>query len=236
MRHPVLSKEQFYTDAGIHWLGPQQGAPNWADPKCKALACLIHGRRAEHAFPDVQRGHGGDRLWVASAAAGLRLASSSRFVSFGAARLVRPGEEAILDHSKTFRVAARSSAILLARKQKPASEEGRNESTSLRDTASSNFPFQPLSHRRYRAVGSGLVDFMVRSGQRWWQMLPIGPAGEDNSPYKSPSAFGGNPLLVSPDRLVSKPESLAARISSFLPPGAKESWNYPAAARLKVRC
>jgi len=51
-------------------------------------------------------------------------------------------------------------------------------------------------------AAAAFVDFMVRSGQRWWQMLPIGPAGEDNSPYKSPSAFGGNPLLVSPDRLV----------------------------------
>ena len=46
------------------------------------------------------------------------------------------------------------------------------------------------------------VDFMVESGQRWWQMLPIGPAGGDNSPYRSPSAFCGNPLLMSPDRLL----------------------------------
>jgi len=35
-----------------------------------------------------------------------------------------------------------------------------------------------------------------------WQMLPIGPTGQENSPYQSMSAFGGNPLLVSPDRLV----------------------------------
>ena len=33
-------------------------------------------------------------------------------------------------------------------------------------------------------------------------MLPIGPTGDDHSPYRSPSAFAGNPLLVSPDRLV----------------------------------
>jgi 4-alpha-glucanotransferase len=46
------------------------------------------------------------------------------------------------------------------------------------------------------------VDFLVESGQRWWQMLPIGPTGQDNSPYQSMSAFGGNPLLVSFDRLV----------------------------------
>ena len=27
------------------------------------------------------------------------------------------------------------------------------------------------------------VDFMVRSGQSWWQVLPVGPAGAENSPY-----------------------------------------------------
>ena len=51
-------------------------------------------------------------------------------------------------------------------------------------------------------AATAFADFMVESGQRWWQMLPIGPTGEENSPYQSLSAFGGNPLLVSADRLV----------------------------------
>ena len=54
-------------------------------------------------------------------------------------------------------------------------------------------------------LGPGAIafaDFLSESGQRWWQMLPIGPTGQENSPYQSMSAFGGNPLLVSPDRLV----------------------------------
>lgn len=45
---------------------------------------------------------------------------------------------------------------------------------------------------------TAFADFMAESGQRWWQMLPLGPTGGENSPYQSPSAFGGNPLLVSP--------------------------------------
>lgn len=45
------------------------------------------------------------------------------------------------------------------------------------------------------------VDFLSESGQGWWQMLPVGPAGGGNSPYQSISAFAGDPLLVSPDRL-----------------------------------
>src|SRR5690348_13774223 len=39
-------------------------------------------------------------------------------------------------------------------------------------------------------------------GQRFWQMLPVGPVGYGNSPYSALSAFAGNPLLISLDRLV----------------------------------
>lgn len=42
------------------------------------------------------------------------------------------------------------------------------------------------------------VDVLVRSGQSWWQILPLGPTGFGNSPYQAYSAFAGNPLLVSP--------------------------------------
>lgn len=41
------------------------------------------------------------------------------------------------------------------------------------------------------------VDFLARSGQRWWQTLPVNPVGEGNSPYSGASAFAGNPLLIS---------------------------------------
>ncbi|HET8630153.1 MAG TPA: 4-alpha-glucanotransferase [Thermomicrobiales bacterium] len=45
------------------------------------------------------------------------------------------------------------------------------------------------------------IDFLAAAGQRLWQMLPLGPTAEGDSPYTSPSAFAGNPLLVSVDRL-----------------------------------
>ena len=47
------------------------------------------------------------------------------------------------------------------------------------------------------------VDFLVSSGQRWWQMLPLGPTGYGDSPYQSFSSFAGNPYLIDPDELVS---------------------------------
>lgn len=46
------------------------------------------------------------------------------------------------------------------------------------------------------------VDFLREGGQSIWQMLPLGPTDPGGSPYSSPSAFAGNPLLVSTDRLV----------------------------------
>ena len=46
------------------------------------------------------------------------------------------------------------------------------------------------------------VDFMAAAAQSWWQMLPVGPTGYGNSPYSTESAFAGNPMLISLDRLV----------------------------------
>lgn len=45
------------------------------------------------------------------------------------------------------------------------------------------------------------LDILAEAGQRWWQILPLGPTGFGNSPYQSYSSFAGNPLLISPERL-----------------------------------
>lgn len=46
------------------------------------------------------------------------------------------------------------------------------------------------------------VDFLVKSGQKLWQILPLGPTGYGNSPYASYSAFAGNTNLISPELLL----------------------------------
>src|SRR5690606_5616558 len=38
-------------------------------------------------------------------------------------------------------------------------------------------------------------------GQQLWQVMPLGPTGFGDSPYQSFSAFAGNPLLISFDKL-----------------------------------
>src|SRR5712691_2579178 len=45
------------------------------------------------------------------------------------------------------------------------------------------------------------ADFLAASGQSLWQVLPLGPTDMVGSPYAAYSAFGGNTLLVSPQRL-----------------------------------
>jgi 4-alpha-glucanotransferase len=50
-----------------------------------------------------------------------------------------------------------------------------------------------------RAVG--FADFLAEAGQRLWQVLPLGPTGYGDSPYQSPGALAGNPLLISPEVL-----------------------------------
>src|SRR2546425_11948837 len=46
------------------------------------------------------------------------------------------------------------------------------------------------------------ADFLAGAGQHIWQVLPIGPTGYGDAPYQAFSAFAGNPLLVSPEKLV----------------------------------
>src|SRR5437879_5979457 len=45
------------------------------------------------------------------------------------------------------------------------------------------------------------ADFLIASGQSLWQVLPLAPTGYGDSPYACYSAFAGNTLLVSPQKL-----------------------------------
>ncbi|MBQ7935337.1 MAG: 4-alpha-glucanotransferase [Clostridia bacterium] len=45
------------------------------------------------------------------------------------------------------------------------------------------------------------IDFLKAGGFRTWQVLPFTVPDECNSPYKSVSAFAGNPLFIDPEQL-----------------------------------
>jgi 4-alpha-glucanotransferase len=53
----------------------------------------------------------------------------------------------------------------------------------------------------FGAAAYQFVDFLSSARQGIWQVLPLGPLGYGNSPYSSTSAFAGNPLLISLERL-----------------------------------
>ena len=53
------------------------------------------------------------------------------------------------------------------------------------------------------------VDFLAKTKQKIWQILPLGPVGYGNSPYQCYSALAGNPMFIDvhqlvTDRLISK--------------------------------
>ena len=73
----------------------------------------------------------------------------------------------------------------------------------------SSFPNGVLDEHAYR-----FVDWLAAAGQRWWQVLPLGPPeGITSSPYMSPSAFAGSPaLLARPRERVSRSDAAAYRV------------------------
>ncbi len=46
------------------------------------------------------------------------------------------------------------------------------------------------------------VDFLAAAGQKYWQLLPLGPTSYGDSPYQSFSTFAGNPYFVDLDLLI----------------------------------
>jgi 4-alpha-glucanotransferase len=64
-------------------------------------------------------------------------------------------------------------------------------------------------------AADAFVDFLQRTGQTRWQVLPLGPTGYGDSPYQCYSAFAGNPLLISLERLVDDGLLTAADLKDF---------------------
>lgn len=48
------------------------------------------------------------------------------------------------------------------------------------------------------------VNFLVESGTKVWQILPLSPTSYGDSPYQSFSVFAGNPFFIDFDRLISQ--------------------------------
>jgi 4-alpha-glucanotransferase len=70
-----------------------------------------------------------------------------------------------------------------------------------------SLPNGVLDEHAYR-----FVDWLAAAGQRWWQVLPLGPPDAGGSPYTAASVFAGSTaLLAEPDAPVSDAEVSAFR-------------------------
>ena len=75
------------------------------------------------------------------------------------------------------------------------------------------------------------VDWLVGAGQSLWQILPLVPTSDDGSPYSGLSAVGGNPNLVSLERL--QEDGLLTDVDLAPHPVGAEPVDYAALARWK---
>lgn len=76
------------------------------------------------------------------------------------------------------------------------------------------------------------VDFLAAAKQRLWQVLPLSPAGYGSSPYSALSAFAGNPVMISLERLVLEGWLAPERIEGL--PGHDGPADFGAAASRKI--
>jgi 4-alpha-glucanotransferase len=76
------------------------------------------------------------------------------------------------------------------------------------------------------------ADFLASARQGLWQVLPLGPLGFGDSPYSSTSAFAGNPLLISLDRLADRGWIDRTRVDAL--PDGIEPVAYPSVFKRKM--
>src|SRR6266700_2717018 len=80
----------------------------------------------------------------------------------------------------------------------------------------------------------GFVNFLASARQGLWQVLPLGPLGLGNSPYSSISAFAGNVLLVSLERLAERGWIGWDRLQDLAEPAAAVDYEYVRAHKLPL--
>jgi len=78
------------------------------------------------------------------------------------------------------------------------------------------------------------VDFLHAAKQSWWQVLPLGPTGWGDSPYAAVSAFAGNPLLISLEKLADDGWISSERLRYLAEPGPRVDFGAVVAAKIPL--
>jgi len=127
LAHPILSREQFYTEAEIQWFSPQGGLPNWVEPQEKQFACLIHEDAQSMLYLMFNSGADAVDFRVPSGLPGnhWRLAVDT---SHNAPQdLFAEGDEPFCENPQTYHLPARASAILRNRATNRQEQEHHHE-------------------------------------------------------------------------------------------------------------
>jgi len=112
--HPVVAAEQFYTDATIQWFSPQGGSPDWSDPDGRQLACVIRENGNRSICLMFNAGTDAIDFRLPSPPSGAPWTISVDTSREAPLDLFAAGEEPVLADPSSFRMASRSSVILLA--------------------------------------------------------------------------------------------------------------------------
>ena len=62
------------------------------------------------------------------------------------------------------------------------------------------------------------VDFLAAAGQKWWQVLPVGPPDAHGSPYAALSAFAGSERLLAKEAIPDDSSQPSATCPPSCPP------------------
>jgi glycogen operon protein len=123
--HPMLSTEQFYTDAEIQWFSPHGNLPHWDDPKEKQLACLIHESEHEALYLMFNAGAEAVVFHVPPPPYGARWHLAVDTSHDAPHDLFGAGDEPLLDQSQAYPLSARTSVILVTRPPRSQGEGSR---------------------------------------------------------------------------------------------------------------
>jgi isoamylase len=117
-RHSAFRKEVFYSSDDILWFGPDARPPDWSAPSNKCLACLVLGQEEGPDIYLIFNASADPRIWLLPdppKAGRWYLVVDTSHLS--PQDLFEPGKEIALEDPKAYRVAPRSSVILIARQQ-----------------------------------------------------------------------------------------------------------------------
>jgi len=115
--HPVLTREQFYSENEIHWFSPQGGRPNWAASKEKRIACQIDEAELGALYLMFNAAADAADFCLPAPPSGAQWHLAVDTFSEPPQDLFADGEAPLVNNQRTYHLGSRSGVILIARRE-----------------------------------------------------------------------------------------------------------------------